>query len=170
MIVRAVEFPMQLVPLALLTALLPAALASQHPDFSGSWKLDQPKSMRHAGPDGRVVLAAMLGEEFVATQDSAALTFVITSAGQKLTATYKLDGTESLNVSPGDIPVKSRASWEADRLVIRSTSKSTEEGAPVTIETKRVIWLDESGDLIIERTGTPASTVTPSRSVYSKVR
>ena len=161
---------MQFLPLALLTALLPAAFAFQHPDFSGSWKFDQPKSMRQAGPDGRVVLAAMLGEEFVATQDSAALTLVITSAGQKLKATYKLDGTESVNVSPGDIPVKSRASWDGDRLVIRSTSKTTEKGAPITIESKRVIWLSASGDLIIERTGTPASAVTPSRSVYSKVK
>lgn len=155
---------MRILALVFLTALLPAPALSQLPDFSGSWRFDQPKSMRQPGPDGRVVLAAMLGEEFVAVQDPATLALTIRSAGQTLKATYKLDGTESVNVSPGDIPVRSRASWDGDRLVIRSTSTSTEKGAPITIETKRVIWLEKSGDLIIERTGTPASAVTPSRS------
>ena len=39
-----------------------------------------------------------------------------------------------------------------------------------TIETRRVLWLDKDGTLVIERTGTPASEVTPSRSVYTRVR
>lgn len=160
---------MPLLVLVVLTALLPALSGRQHPDFSGAWKFDQLRSMQQSGRDGRVVLAAMLGEEFVATQDSATLTLTIKSAGQTVKATYKLDGAESVNFSPGDIPVKSRATWDVDRLVIRSTSTSTEHGASVTVETKRVIWLDK-GNLVIERTGTPASVVTPSRSVYSKVR
>jgi hypothetical protein len=32
-----------------------------------------------------------------------------------------------------------------------------------------VIWIDKAGDLIIERSGTPATQVTPSRSVYRRV-
>ena len=142
----------------------------QRVDLSGSWKFDGPKSMRVPGPDGRVVLAAMLGDQFVATQDRASLTLVITSAGQSFTARYKLDGSDSINVSPGEIRVTSRAAWDGKRLVIRSTSESAEQGVRMRVETRRVIWLDEAGDLIIERTGTPASAVTPSRSVYTKTR
>lgn len=161
---------MPLIPLVLLTCLAVSAPIRQGVDLSGSWKFDGPKSMRVPGPDGRVVLAAMLGDQFVATQDSASLTLVITSAGQRFTARYKLDGTDSINVSPGEIRVTSRAAWDGRRLVIRSTSESTEQGVRVRVETRRVIWLDAAGDLIIERTGTPASAVTPSRSVYTKTR
>jgi len=30
------------------------------------------------------------------------------------------------------------------------------------------MWIDKAGDLIVERSGTPASVVTPSRSVYTR--
>jgi len=70
----------------------------------------------------------------------------------------------------GDIPVTSRASWSGDTLVIVSTSASSAKGEDLTIETRRVVRLDADGNLIIERTGTPASEVTPSRSVYTRVR
>ncbi len=156
--------------LVLLTTVTRSDFARQPPDFSGSWRFDQAKSMQQPGPDGRIVLAAMLGEEFAARQDSSTLQLTIKTGGQTVTATYKLDGTESVNMSPGDIPVTSRAAWEDDKLVIRSTSKPKDKGAVVTIQSKRVLWLDRSGDLIIERTGSPAGSVTPSRSEYTKVR
>ena len=54
--------------------------------------------------------------------------------------------------------------------MIVSTSAAVVKGQDVTIETRRVIWLDGAGNLIIERTGTPASEVTPSRSVYRRIR
>ena len=122
------------------------------------------------GPDGRIVLAAMLGDSFVALQDRKSLTFRIAVQGETVVAVYDLSGAETENVSPGDIAVRSRASWDGDRLVIDSTSEGAETGQPVTIRTKRVIWIDKAGDLIIERSGTPATQVTPSRSVYRRVR
>jgi hypothetical protein len=143
--------------------------ASPRPDFSGTWTFDQEKTMQ-PGPDGRIVLAAMLGERFVAVQDATSVTFRITVQGQTVVAVYDLTGAESENLSPGDIIVKSRASWDGDKLVIDSTSESAETGRPVTIHTKRNIWIDKTGDLIIERSGTPVTQVTPSRSVYRRVR
>lgn len=122
------------------------------------------------GPDGRVVLAAMLGDEFVALQNARSLTLRIKFQGDIVVAVYDLTGAESENVSPGDIRVKSRASWQGDRLVIDSISQGQEGGKPVDITTKRVIWIDQAGDLIIERSGAPASQVTPSRSVYRRAR
>ena len=54
--------------------------------------------------------------------------------------------------------------------MIVSTSTATVKGQILTIETRRVLWIDRDGNLIIERTGTPASEVTPSRSVYTRAR
>jgi len=85
-------------------------------------------------------------------------------------AVYDLSGADSENVSPGDIRVTSRASWEGTKLVIDSTSEGTDQGKPVTVATKRTIWIDAQGDLIVERSGTPASVVTASRSVYRRLR
>jgi hypothetical protein len=121
------------------------------------------------GSDGRIVLAAMLGDEFVALQTARSLTLRITFQGDIVVAHYDLTGRESENISPGDIRVKSRASWQGEKLVIDSTSEGLEHGKPVIIKTKRVIWVDTAGDLIIERSGSPASQVTPSRSVYRRV-
>ena len=137
------------------------------PDFSGRWTFDRAKS---AQPwNGRIVIAPILGDECVATQDAASLKLAITVGGQKVTAVYNFEG-ESRNMSPGDIPVASRTSWDGDGLVIASTSAAIVKGQDVTIETRRVMRLDADGNLIIERTGTPASEVTPSRSVYTRVR
>ena len=137
------------------------------PDFSGGWTFDRAKS---AQPwNGRIVIAPILGDECVATQDAASLKLAITVGGQKVMAVYSFEG-ESRNMSPGDIPVTSRTSWDGDGLVIVSTSAAIVKGRDVTIETRRVMRLDGDGNLIIERTGTPASEVTPSRSVYTRVR
>lgn len=156
----------------LLTLLLAAAAGvapSQRPDLSGTWTFDQARSLK-PGPDGRIVLAAMLGDEFVALQKGTSLTLRISFQGDFVVAVYDLTGAETENLSPGDIPVKSRAFWQNDRLVIDSTSDVVDQGTAVTVKTRRVIWIDEAGDLIIERSGTPASQVTSSRSVYRRVR
>ena len=120
------------------------------------------------GADGRIVLAAMLGERVVIQQSESSITLRISFQGSIVVAVYDLTGAESKNVSPGDITVVSRAGWRDGRLVIDSTSESTEGGKQVTVKTTRVLWIDKAGDLIVERTGTPASVVTPSRSVYTR--
>jgi hypothetical protein len=145
-----------------------APAAQVRPDFSGTWTFDQAKTMP-PGPDGRVVLAAMLGDRFVALQNEESLTLRITFNGEMVVAVYDLTGAESENVSPGDIRVRSRASWQDRKLVIHSVSQGLDQGKPATIETNRTIWLDENGDLIVERTGTPAAVVTASRSVYRRL-
>ncbi len=158
--------------LPLLLCLCAAAVPSQpRPDFSGAWEFDREKTMQQPpSADGRLVIAAMLGDEFAASQDDKALHLTIKAMGQTLNVTYALDGSESRNISPGDIVVLSRARWDGDKLVIRSTSSSTEGGRPVTIETTRTLWLGKDSSLYMERTGTPASEVTPSTSIYKRVR
>ena len=141
--------------------------AQSRPDFSGSWRFDRARS---AQPwNGRIAIAPLLGDECVATLDATSLKLTITVGGQKVMAVYYFAG-ESRNLSPGDIPVTSRMSWDGRNLVIVSASAAIVNGQDVTIDTRRVLWLDPEGNLIIERTGTPASEVTPSRSVYTRVR
>lgn len=161
-----------MIVIAALLAVLNGALVqseTRRPDFSGSWTFDAQKTMT---PDknGRVVLAAMLGEEFTAIQTATSLTLRILNNGQLVVAVYDLTGRSSENVSPGDIVVTSRAKWDGDRLLISSTSTSDDKGKQVTVETTRTLSLDSAGDLIIERTGTPKSLVTPSRSVYRRTK
>ena len=157
-----VIFTLWLAGLAAITA-----QAQTRPDFSGSWTFDRARS---AEPwNGRIVIAAILGDQCDATQDATSLKLAITVGGQKVPAVYNFDG-ESRNLSPGDIPVTSRTSWDGPRLVIVSTSAAVVKGRNVTIETRRVMSLDGAGNLIIERTGTPASEVTSSRSVYTRAR
>lgn len=142
------------------------------PNFSGTWTFDRARSSE-PGPDGRIVIAPILGDECVARQDGAALTLSIKAGARNVTAVYNFEG-ESRNLSPAgpgeaDTLVTSRMSWDGNRLVILSSSTSTVEGRETRVDTKRVIWLDENNDLIIVRTGTPSSQVTPSRSVYRRV-
>jgi hypothetical protein len=153
--------------LALFILLAPSAAPQAFPDFSGTWTLDAEKTMQ-PGPDGRIVMAPMLGERVVVSQDAASIKMRITVQGNVVAAEYDLTGAESRNVSPGNITVVSRAFWKGDRLIIESTSESVDQGKPVTVRTTRVLWIDKAGDLIVERTGTPASVVTPSRSVYRR--
>lgn len=156
----------------LLAVLSVAAVLQAPPDFSGRWEFDRDKTMQ-PGPDGRIVLAAMLGDAVVVRQSAKTITFSIDAGGQLVRAVYNLDGSETRNLSPGppgeaEIPVTSRASWDGKRLVILSKSVATEKGVAVTVDTRRVLTLDAEGNLIVERTGTPASLVTPSRSVYRR--
>ena len=158
----------------LLAALAVAALFQPLPDFSGRWEFDREKTMQ-PGPDGRIVLAAMLGDAVTVRQSRAAITFAIEIGGETIKAVYNLDGSETRNLSPGppggpEIPVTSTASWDGGRLVIFSKSLATEKGVAVTVETRRVLSIDREGHLIVERTGTPASLVTPSRSIYRRVK
>lgn len=159
-----------LILLVLALGLAPRSATAERPDFSGRWTFDGVKSMA-PGPDGRVVLAAMLGDEFTALQNPTSLTFRISFQGALVVAIYDLTGAASENISPGDIVVCSRAAWDGTRLVITSTSAGEpEDGRPVTIRSTRTLWIDETGDLVIERTGTPRSQVIPSRSIYTRVR
>ena len=151
-----------------------SVLAQDRPDFSGTWTADRAKSVR-TGSDGKVRTAMMLGAEFTARQDAAALTLQITAGQLRVTAVYNLDGTESRNSSPGgagepDVEVVSRASWDGSKLVIRSTSSAQSGGKTIQIASVRTLFIESDGTLVMDRTGTPFGEVPETRSVYKKVR
>ena len=140
------------------------------PDFSGDWTLD-----REPVPGAKGVQAAMLGERFVATQDAKVLTLKITAYSRLFTAAYNLDGSDSKIVSPTspgqpDEVIISHANWEGDRLVIKTVTTETQDGKPYEMATRRVMWIDSRGVLLLERTGTPVDVVPPSTSAYRRVK
>jgi hypothetical protein len=148
----------------------PAEKAAVHPDFSGQWVLDlQP------APGAKSVPGAMLGQSFTATQNDKVLTLTIEAYGRTIVAAYNLDGSDSKLMSPTspgqpDEAIISHATWEGDRLVIKTTTMETVDNKPVEMTTRRVMWIDARGVLLLERTGTPPSLVSPSTSAYRRVK
>ena len=144
--------------------------APTRPDFSGTWTHDSKAST--AGPLG---VAAMLGSRFTAKQDAKTLTLDISSPVGPVHAVYNLDGSPSKIVMPGAAGepgemIVSLAAWEADRLVITTKSEETLDGRTVEMVTRRVISIGADGSLTLERSGTPASLVPTSKSVYRKAK
>jgi len=141
--------------------------ATTRPDFSGTWIHDSKAST--AGPLG---VAAMLGSRFTAKQDAKTLTLDISSPIGPVHAVYNLDGSPSKIVMPGEPgeTIVSLAAWEADRLVITTKSEEILDGKTVEMVTRRVISIGADGSLTLERSGTPASLVPTSKSVYRKAK
>ena len=133
---------------------------AQKTDFSGTWTLDAEASGAPAGGGGapagggggggRGGGRGGLGQGGTVKQTATDLTVERQMGENKVTATYKLDGTESKNsmMGRGGAPVESVsvAKWEGPALVIvtktdmgngpqESTQKWTLAGSVLTIET-----------------------------------
>jgi hypothetical protein len=109
---------------------------AQKPDFSGTWTLDPEASGMPPGgapPAGGAPAGAgggrgggggALGMGGVVKQTADALTIERTMGENKVTTTYKLDGTESKNtmMGRGGTPTESvsTAKWDGNKLVINT--------------------------------------------------
>ena len=130
---------------------------AQKPDFSGTWTLDPAASEGGAGGapgggggGGRGGGRGGLGQGGTVKQTADALTVERTVGENKITSTYKLDGSESKNSMMGRggqaVESVSTAKWDGPALVIttkmdmgngpqESTQKWTVSGSTLTIET-----------------------------------
>ena len=131
---------------------------AQKTDFSGTWALDAEASGAPAGGapagggggGGRGGGRGGIGQGGTVKQTATELTVERTMGDNKVTSTYKLDGTESKNsmMGRGGAPVESVsvAKWEGPALVIvtktdmgngpqETTQKWTLAGTALTIET-----------------------------------
>jgi hypothetical protein len=127
---------------------------AQKPDFSGTWTLDPAASEGGAGgaPGGGGGGGGRggLGQGGTVKQTADALTVERTMGENKVTSTYKLDGSESKNTMMGrggnSVESVSTAKWDGPALVIttkmdmgngpqESTQKWTVSGSTLTIET-----------------------------------
>jgi hypothetical protein len=173
--------------------------AQEKPDFSGRWTLAQSTPPQDAGSGrstrggfgsagglfggGRGGSGSGKGgfgggqggrggsgpaQTLVIKQDAETLTIEGATDQGTQTNTYKLDGSESVNSTQRG-QIKSKASWDGNKLVITSTGVVSMMGKSMTIETKEVFWLDMDGTIVIETTRNASGRRADSRAVYRKV-
>jgi hypothetical protein len=135
---------------------------AQKPDFSGTWTLDPEASGAPAGGGGGGGGrggGALGNGPAVVKQTADTLTIERTMGDNKVTLTYKLDGTESKNtmMGRGGTPMESvsTAKFDGTKLVI--TTKAGENESTQT-------WSLAGSVLTVESTGGRG----PSKRVYKK--
>jgi hypothetical protein len=156
-----------------LTAVLIAALAvvgyAQKPDFSGVWTPDAPAAAAAPAGGGGGGGRGMAPGPMSVTQKGDTLSIERTMGENKVTSTYKLDGTESVNKMVGrggaEIESKSTAKWDGNKLTI-TTKQAAPDG---TVRESTQTWSLEGGNLVIEstRTGREGTPVT-AKTTYKK--
>ena len=144
---------------------------AQAPDFSGSWTVDtasMPQPPAGAAGAGRGAGGRGQAGPIVVTQTKDTLTIERTMGANKVTQTYKLDGTESVNKmtmgrgeNATEIETKSTAKWDGAKLVI-STTRPGQDGTPMT---SAQTWYLEGGNLVIEQPGRDGAV---RKTVYKK--
>jgi hypothetical protein len=122
-------------------AVASVAFAQAKPDFSGTWTLDT-SAAPAPGAGGGGGRGGGMGGPMVVKQTADTLTIERTRGENKITTTYKLDGTESTNTMAGregaTTEVKSIAKWDGAKLTI-----ATKRGDNETTET----WSLDGGNL-----------------------
>ena len=137
---------------------------AQKPDFSGTWTPDAAAAAPAAPAGGGGGRGGGMGGPMTVKQTATELTIERTMGENKTTATYKLDGTESVNKMMGrggEVETKSTAKWDGSKLVI-STQRPGQDGA---MTTQTQTWSLEGGNLTIEQ---PGRDGTPTKRVYKK--
>jgi hypothetical protein len=134
---------------------------AQKPDFSGTW---QAEPSANAGGGGGGGQRGGGGGPMMVKQTADTLSIERTMGENKVTQTYKLDGTESENKMMGrggEMVTKSTAKWDGSKLVI--STKSTGQDGQERVQTQT--WSMEGGNLVIERPGRDGAMM---KTVYKK--
>ena len=147
------------------------ALAQAKPSFAGKWTLvpDPNAAATGAGAGGRGGLSG-LGTSPTIEMDATTLTLTRTNTqGAEIKSVYKLDGTDSKNtlaMGNNSIETTSKATWDANKLVIKTTIPIQ----TMTVESTMALSLDASGQLIVESTnmGRGGAAPTTTKATYKK--
>ena len=134
---------------ALVLLVIPALVAAQQPDLSGTWVLNQEKSTvpdtggRGFGGGASQMVIKMDGENIVITSTTQGR-----QGSQERTQTYTPDGEKHTMEATGGRGGTSEvmAEWKDAKLVI-STSRSTQQGSFTTSMTYSI---QEDGTLLLE--------------------
>jgi hypothetical protein len=147
-------------PLVLCLPLLATTgLEQTRPDFSGKWT-------KIGSVAGEPV------ETLTVSQNAETLTVETQSPSGPLRFAFKLDGSESKNITvqgnpPREISQVSTATWEGSSLVVRSSHRSNREG-PYLVA---IVWSLDDNTLIVRTTQTSQTTgavLRENRATYSK--
>jgi hypothetical protein len=130
--------------LALVTATV-SVYAQAKPSFAGKWTL-VPAEGEAGGGGGRGGRGGRgggggggfaCGMECTITQDAAMLKVERMAGENMVSATFKLDGTDSVNTSMGrggETQVTSKAMWEGNNLVVTTTNPNGEVKSVISME------------------------------------
>jgi hypothetical protein len=153
-----------------LTAALAVALAvtgyAQKPDFSGAWAPDVDPAAA-AAPAGGGGGGRGGGGPMTVKQTATELTIERTFGENKITQTYKLDGTESINKQMGrggEVETKSTAKWDGSKLTIVTKTP----GQDGTVREATQTWSLEGGNLVVESTRTGPNGPVTAKTTYKK--
>jgi hypothetical protein len=149
------------------TVLFAATLFAQSkPNFTGKWtQFDpDPAAAAAAGGGGRgrggMMGGGGLGQNVTLALDGNVLKVERMQGQTAVKEEYKLDGTEGKNTLPafrdGGTPtdVLYTAKWESSKLVIATKQTVAMRDQSMTIEMKRELSLDASGNLVVVTTRT----------------
>lgn len=146
------------------TAVLAVATLAfaQKTDFSGTWTLDPSQSQMGQGGGGRQGGGG--NAPLVVKQTADSLSIERTMGDNKVTTTYKLDGSESKNTMTGrggqTMESTSVAKWDGSKLVI-TTKRQGQDGA---MQESTETWSLAGDVLTIEGTNPRGTT----KRVYKK--
>ena len=131
---------------ALLAAFATApALAQAKPDFSGAWKLNVEKSDPMGGGGGGGGGGGMMRDAVTTiTQTATELTLVTKFGENSRTATYKLDGTESVNSGMRG-ETKTKAKFDGATLVLEHVRNMSGPNGDMQVTSKEVRSLSADG-------------------------
>jgi hypothetical protein len=127
--------------------------AQQKPDFAGKWictDCPAPGGGGGGGGRGRGMMGGGWGPEVTITQDATTLKVERTAMQNKVTDTFKLDGSESKNTMTfGQMSIESvsKVSWSGNSLVIATSQQMGQMG---NVEIKRTLSLTADGMLAVE--------------------
>lgn len=129
------------------------AFAQAKPDFSGTWTPDAPAAApaAPAAGQGGGRMGGGMQAPMTVTQTADTLTIERTMGENKVTQTYKLDGTESENKMMGrggEMVSKSTAKWDGTKLTITTKQAGPDGTERVSSQT----WSLDGGNLTIEST------------------
>ena len=153
-----------------LTAVLAVALAitgyAQKPDFSGVWTPEAPAAAPAGGGGGGG--RGMGAGPMTVTHKGDTLTIERSMGDNKVTSTYTLDGSESVNKMMGrggEVETKSTAKWDGSKLTI-VTKQAAPDGS---MRESSQTWSLEGGNLVVESTrpGRDGSPMT-AKTTYKK--
>jgi hypothetical protein len=119
------------------------ATAQDHPDFSGTWKLNQIKSDAAPGRGGQ--MGGPREITLTITQTADLLTIEQAMGQNSRKVEYKLDGSESTNPGMRGGESKSTAKWDGKSLVIETTATFDGPNGSMTVKTKEVRTLSDDG-------------------------
>ena len=147
-----------LAAVAFILSVTVGVLAQAKPDFSGKWTMDPASAPAPpagagggggGGRGGRGGGGAGFGPEFTAKQEANTLTITRTQGDQEVTASYKLDGSESKNVVAGrggQQEQVSKTMWMGSKLMITTTLNFGGNN----VEQTRTLSV-EGGNLVVEQ-------------------